>query len=180
MQKQEDGKNKCVYLIDEILGIKEIGQVSRGIIELVAQNISEVSYRVCAEMINNMTGLSISGIAVCNIVQKLGKEIKQYEKGKVEAHQKEKLKGYSKKTGLKYRNMRRQESNNNICKWKLHRHNKKFKNANIVRKFYRKIYSRNRKNIKEIKKNKVKAKEGIYIQVRKHRRISNLKENSRK
>lgn len=102
IQKQEDGKNKCVYLTDEILGIKEIGQVSGGIIELVAQNISEVSYRVCAEMINNMTGLSISGVAVWNIVQRLGEEIKQYEKGKVEAHQNDKLQSGIKETPTIY------------------------------------------------------------------------------
>ena len=102
MQKQENGENKCVYLTDEMLGIKEIGQVSGGIIELVAQNISEVSYRVCAEMINNMTGLSISGVAVWNIVQKLGEEIKQYEKEKVEAHQNDKLKSGEKETPVVY------------------------------------------------------------------------------
>ena len=102
IQKQEDGKNKCVYLIDEILGIKEIGQVSGGIIELVAQNISEVSYRVCAEMISNMTGLSISGVAVWNIVQKLGEEIKKYEKEKVEAHQNDKLQAGTKETPIIY------------------------------------------------------------------------------
>lgn len=102
IQKQEDGKNKCVYLTDEILGIKEIGQVSGGIIELVAQNISEVSYRVCAEMINNMTGLSISGVAVWNIVQKLGEEIKKYEKEKVEAHQSDKLQAGTKETPTIY------------------------------------------------------------------------------
>ena len=83
IQKQENGKNKCVYLTDEILNIKEIGQVSGGIIELVAQNISEVSYRVCALKISNMTWISISGVGVWNIVQKLGEEIKQYEKEKV-------------------------------------------------------------------------------------------------
>ena len=59
IQKQENGKNKCVYLTDEILNIKEIGQVSEGIIELVAQNISEVSYRVCAEMISKMYRVKI-------------------------------------------------------------------------------------------------------------------------
>lgn len=34
-------------------------------------------------MISKMTGLSISGVGVWNIVQKLGEEIKQYEKEKV-------------------------------------------------------------------------------------------------
>ena len=49
-----------------------MGQISGGVIELIVQNISEVSYRVCAEMISKMTGLSINGIGVLNIVQKLG------------------------------------------------------------------------------------------------------------
>ncbi len=100
--KNEEGKNKCVYLTDELLNIKEVGQVSGGIIELVVKNISEVSYRVCAEMINNMTGLSISGVAVWNIIQKLGEEIKQYEKEKVEAHQNDKLKSGEKETPVVY------------------------------------------------------------------------------
>lgn len=89
--KDIDGKNHCVYLTDEYLNIKEIGQISGGIINLVIKNISEVSYRVCAEMINNMTGLSISSVAVWNIVQKLGEKIKHYEQEKVEAYKEEKL-----------------------------------------------------------------------------------------
>jgi len=100
--KNENGENKCIYLTDELLKIKEIGQVSGGIIDLVIKNISEVSFRVCAEMINNMTGLTISGVAVWNIVQKLGEEIKQYEKQKVEAHQNDKLKAGEKETPIIY------------------------------------------------------------------------------
>ncbi len=102
IKKQENGENKTIYLTDEMLGIKEIGLVSGGIIELVVQNISEVSYRVCAEMIKKMTGLTISGVAVWNIVQKLGEEIKQYEKEKVEAHQEDKLKAGEKETPTIY------------------------------------------------------------------------------
>lgn len=102
IEKQDDGTNKCVYLTDELLHIKEIGQVSGGIIDLIVKNISEVSYRVCAEMINNMTGLSISGVAVWNIVQQLGEDIKQYEKEKVEAFQEDKLKAGEKETPTIY------------------------------------------------------------------------------
>ena len=40
--KDENGENKCVYLTDELLNIKEIGQVSGGMIDLIAKNISEV------------------------------------------------------------------------------------------------------------------------------------------
>lgn len=100
--KNENGENKCVYLIDELLHIKEMGQVSGGIIEIIVKNIAEVSYRVCAEMINNMTGLSISGVAVWNIVQQLGEEIKQYEKEKVEAFEEDKLKAGEKETPTVY------------------------------------------------------------------------------
>lgn len=102
IEKQEDGTKRCVYLTDEILHIKEIGQVSGGIIDLIVKNISEVSYRVCAEMINNMTGLSISGVAVWNIIQQLGEDIKQYEKEKVEAFQEDKLKAGEKETPTIY------------------------------------------------------------------------------
>lgn len=102
LTKNEDGTNKCIYLTDELLHIKEMGQISSGIIELVVKNIAEVSYRVCAEMINNMTGLSISGVAVWNIVQQLGEEIKQYEKEKVEAFQEDKLKAGEKESPTVY------------------------------------------------------------------------------
>lgn len=100
--KDENGKNKCVYLTDEKLNIKEMGQVSGGIIDLVVKNISEVSYKVCAEMITNTTGLSISNVGVWNIVQKLGEEIKQYEKEKVEAFKEDKLKAGEKETPVIY------------------------------------------------------------------------------
>lgn len=100
--KNKDGKNKCTYLIDEMLNIKEKGQISGGIIELIVKNISEVSYRVCAEMINNMTGLSISGVAIWNIVQQLGEDIKEYEKEKVKAFQEDKLKSGEKETPTIY------------------------------------------------------------------------------
>ena len=53
-------------------------------------------------MINNMTGLTISGVAVWNIVQQLGEEIKQYEKEKVEAFQEDKLKAGEKETPTVY------------------------------------------------------------------------------
>ncbi len=77
--KNEEGKNKCVYLTDELLNI-----------------------RVCAEKINNMTGLSISGVGVWNIIQNLGEEIKQYEQQKVEAHPNDKLKAGEKETPTVY------------------------------------------------------------------------------
>lgn len=102
VEKLDDGSKKCVYLTDEILHIKEQGQISGGVIDLIVNNISEVSYRVCAKMINNMTGLTISGVAIWNIIQRLGQEIKQYEKEKVKAYKEEKLKAGEKETPIIY------------------------------------------------------------------------------
>ena len=47
-----------------MLHIKEKGQISSEIIELIVKNMAKVSYRVCAEMIDNMTRISISGVSV--------------------------------------------------------------------------------------------------------------------
>ena len=102
IEKKEDGSKRCVYLTDEILKIKEIGQISGGIIDLIVKNIAEVSYRACAEMITNMTGLSISGVGVWNIIQELGERIKQYEKEKVEAYEADKLEEGTKETPTIY------------------------------------------------------------------------------
>ena len=86
-ETKEDGTKKCVYLTDEALGIdNKVGQVSEGLIELIIQNISELSYRACAEVINNSTGIKITGVAVWNIVQEVGEKIKEIEAKKVEAH----------------------------------------------------------------------------------------------
>ena len=40
-----------------------------------SKNIGEFSYWVCSEMINNMSDLFISAVAVYNIVQLLGEEM---------------------------------------------------------------------------------------------------------
>lgn len=86
----------------EMLHIKEKGQISSEIIELIVKNMAKVSYRVCAEMIDNMTRISISGVSVWNVVQQLGEEIKQYEKEKVEVFQEDKLKAGEKETPTIY------------------------------------------------------------------------------
>ena len=135
--KDEEGKNKCVYLADELLNIKEMGQISSGIIELIVKNIAEVSYRVCAEMINNMTGLSISGVAVWNIVQQLGEEIKQYEKEKVEAFKEDKLKSGEKETPTIY------QADSYHLREKITTHVRDIEDADILKgMFYKKEYSK--------------------------------------
>lgn len=65
---------KCVYLLDEELGIERIGQMSKEVCETVGELVCESSYRAAAKTITENTGLSISPQGVWNIVQKLGQK----------------------------------------------------------------------------------------------------------
>lgn len=73
---------KCVYLLDEDLGIERIGQMAKEVCETVGELVCESSYRAAAKTITENTGLSISPQGVWNIVQKLG----QKRCGQVERH----------------------------------------------------------------------------------------------
>lgn len=102
IESKDDGTKKCTYLMDEKLNIKQVGLVSAGVVDLIVENISEVSYRTCAKEITNMTGLSISAIGVWNVVQKMGKRIKEKETKKVKAYLDDKLKSGTKETPALY------------------------------------------------------------------------------
>ena len=102
LETLENGSKKITYLTDKILEIKNVGQVSSGLIDLVVKNIKEVSYRGCSEVINNCTGINISSTGVWNIVQKLGQEIKENEKAKVRAYEEDKLETGKKETPVVY------------------------------------------------------------------------------
>lgn len=80
-------EKKSVYLIDKELEIKGVGEVSEGVIELVVDNIKELSYRACAKNISEATGISISSVAIWNIIQSLGEQIKQLESDKTKAYE---------------------------------------------------------------------------------------------
>lgn len=80
-------EKKCIYLMDKELEVKGIGEVSEGVIELVVDNIKELSYRACAKTISNATGISISSVAIWNIIQSLGEQIKKVEEDKVKAYE---------------------------------------------------------------------------------------------
>lgn len=72
-------ENKCVYLLDETLNTKGVGNVSEHIVDIIINNIKDLSYRACARTINEATGISISGVAIWNIIQNLGLEIEKME-----------------------------------------------------------------------------------------------------
>lgn len=80
-------EKKCVFLMDEQLEIKGIGEISEGVINLIVDNIKELSYRSCAKVISDATGISISSVAIWNIIQSLGEQIKEVERKKVKAYE---------------------------------------------------------------------------------------------
>ena len=67
---------KCVYLLDEELGIEKVGLVSEDVCQAAATAVCESTYRGAAKMISETTGLSISAQGTWNIVQELGKKRK--------------------------------------------------------------------------------------------------------
>jgi hypothetical protein len=68
----EDGQKRFRYLLDEYLKLETIGFMSPNLVEKVAENACEVSYRKAAGNVTEMTGQSISHTAVWNVVQELG------------------------------------------------------------------------------------------------------------
>ena len=80
---------KCVYLLDEELGIEKVGLVSEDVCQAVATAVCESTYRGAAKMISETTGLSISSQGAWNITQKLGAKRKTQivqEAKQAEAH----------------------------------------------------------------------------------------------
>lgn len=95
-------EKKCVYLMDEKLEIKGVGDISEGVINLIIDNIKELSYRACAKVISDTTGMTISSVAIWNIVQFLGEQIKEAEEEKIEAYEEEMLKKGTKEIAVLY------------------------------------------------------------------------------
>lgn len=88
-----NGKNKMVYLLDELLEINDFGLYSQGIVEMVAREITKKSYRETAKTISEDTNNTISHTAVRNIVLKLGKKIKKIEEEKIRLYEEGKIEG---------------------------------------------------------------------------------------
>lgn len=81
---------RSVYLLDETLGIDEIGQISANVCQMAAQAVCEGSYRSAAQMLSSATGEHISHQGVWNIIQKLGEgqqEVTERHAALAEQHQ---------------------------------------------------------------------------------------------
>ncbi len=81
----EEGKKTYVYLLDQELDFDTIGFISTNLAEKVVENVCISSFRNTAKNITELTGQSISHGGAWNIVQTLGKKIKEREEKQVEA-----------------------------------------------------------------------------------------------
>lgn len=65
---------QSVYLLDRILNIQKVGQMSASVCQMAAQAVCEGSYRSAAQMLCTATGEHISHQGVWNIIQSLGQQ----------------------------------------------------------------------------------------------------------
>ena len=89
----EYGTKRYVYLLDETLELENVGLISENYAAMLVSEITEMSYRACAEKASQMTGQSISAMGVWNVIQALGKKVCEEEKELVKAHKAGQLKG---------------------------------------------------------------------------------------
>lgn len=75
----ESGIKKCVYLLDEEIGIKGNGFFSGLLSEYIVKASCESSYRNAAETVTNLTGQRISHTAAWKVVQTVGEKVNKQE-----------------------------------------------------------------------------------------------------
>ena len=79
-----DSGCKSIYLLDEILNLRQYGKLTESVVEIILRYIQDSSYRKTAQIVNEITGLEISATCVWNIVQKVGNMLKDKEKEEIE------------------------------------------------------------------------------------------------
>ena len=89
----EDGTAHFVFLLDEALGLENVGLFSENYTEKLVAGITTKSYRSCAEELSETTGQTISAMGVWNIIQQLGKKVCREEEILVEQHRQGRMKG---------------------------------------------------------------------------------------
>lgn len=63
-----------MYLLDAPLELDNIGLISTNMAEIPVKEITELSYRECAERASEMIGQRISAMGIWNVIQALGGE----------------------------------------------------------------------------------------------------------
>ena len=82
--RDEGGKCKCVYPLDERLGMTVFQAYTEAVVETVVGQCTHVSFRKAAKAVSDMTGLSISHGTAWNMVQRFGHGLDEYDKQLVE------------------------------------------------------------------------------------------------
>jgi hypothetical protein len=75
----DEGRKAFVYLLDQQLGFDTIGLISTNLAEKIVENASITSFRNAADNVTELTGQKISHGGVWNVVQTLGKKVKEDE-----------------------------------------------------------------------------------------------------
>ena len=91
--RDEYGTKRYVYLLDETLELENIGLISENYASMLVAEVTEMSYRACAEKASQMTGQSISAMGVWKVIQALGEKVCDEEKELVKAHKAGLVKG---------------------------------------------------------------------------------------
>lgn len=87
------GTVERIFLLDDILEIKSVGQYSENLAQIIADTATQMSYRQTAEKITRMTGIYISHGGVWEVIQALGERVRGEEKMLVQAVKTDALKG---------------------------------------------------------------------------------------
>lgn len=77
--KSDTGKKTYIYLLDKTIGLETFGKISTNLALKIAEHTSISSFRNSAKNITDTTGQSISHGGVWDVVQSLGKKLKNLE-----------------------------------------------------------------------------------------------------
>lgn len=84
-----DSGCKAIYLLDEMLNLRQYGKLTESVVEIILRYIQDNSYRKTAQIVNEITGLKISATCVWNTVQLIGNMLKNKEKEEMEKSENE-------------------------------------------------------------------------------------------
>lgn len=83
----EHGAVHYEYLLDKVLGMERVGKYSENFIDLLVSDITNESFRGCANSLSEKTGQSISSMGVWNAVQTVGEQLMKEEKDLAKANE---------------------------------------------------------------------------------------------
>lgn len=89
----EDGKRKCIYPLDESLGMTIFQSYTEAVVETVVKRCTEVSFRKAAQAVSEMTGLSLSHATAWSMFQEFGRSLDDHDRRLVEKDNQQQLDG---------------------------------------------------------------------------------------